>query len=67
MAAEILLGRIYAQRQCARLEEAEKRAQLVIDHQRVTVAATRRSQQDRHVDERFVVDEVKKMLEQTGV
>src|SRR5471032_3444153 len=47
---KILVGRVDAQRQCACLEEAEERPQLVVDHQGMALAAAGGSQQDWLVD-----------------
>ena len=64
---EIAVGGVDAQRQGARLEEAEERAQLMVDHQRMALAAAGGGQQDGGVDQCVLVDEVEEMLEQPGV
>ncbi|KKD57274.1 hypothetical protein VM57_10660 [Stenotrophomonas maltophilia] len=64
---EIAVGGVDAQRQGARLEKAEERAQLMVDHQRVALAAAGRGQQDGGVDQCVLVDEVEEMLEQPCV
>src|SRR2546427_1394158 len=64
---EILVGRVHAQRQRARLEEAEQRPQLVVDHQGMALTATGGRQQHGLVDQGVLVDEVEEVLEQSGV
>ncbi|KAG1462251.1 hypothetical protein G6F57_013985 [Rhizopus arrhizus] len=64
---EIAVGGIDAQRQGAGLEEAEERPQRVVDHQRVAFAAASGGQQDGGIDQRVLVDEVEKVLEQPRV
>jgi hypothetical protein len=61
---EIGFGGIHANRQGQGLEETEQRAQLMIEHQRVTFAATGGCQQDRCVDQRIQVDQIEQVLEQ---
>jgi len=55
---EIGFGGIYADRQGQGLEEAEQRAQLVIEYQRVTFAAAGGGQQHRGVDQRVEANQV---------
>ena len=60
---EIAIGGVDTQWQGARLE-AEERAQLMVDHQRVALAATGGGQKDGGVDQCVLVDEVEEVLEQ---
>uniref|UniRef100_A0A914YQ42 Uncharacterized protein n=1 Tax=Panagrolaimus superbus TaxID=310955 RepID=A0A914YQ42_9BILA len=64
---EIAIGCVHAQGQGAGLEEAEERPQLMVDHQRVALAAAGGGQQDRGIDQRILVDEIEEVLEQAGV
>lgn len=64
---EVAVGGVKAGGQRPRLEEAEERAQLVFDHQRVPVAAAGGSQKDRLVRQSRGVDQVDQVLEKARV
>ncbi len=54
-------------RQRVRLQETEQRPQLVVDHQRMALAAAGRRQQHRRIHQRFQPDEIDQVLEQPGI
>ena len=54
-------------RERLRLEEAEQRPQLMLDHQRMPRAAAGRAEQDRLSGERKRVEQVEQMLEEPAV
>ncbi|MPN02432.1 hypothetical protein SDC9_149648 [bioreactor metagenome] len=64
---EILLDGIDPDGQRERLEEAEQRSQLVVDHQCMAVTAAGGRKQHGHVCQRLVVHKIEQMLEQPRI
>ena len=64
---EIRVGGVDPGRERLRLEEAEERPQLVLDHQRMSRAAAGRAEQHRLSDERQRVEQVEQVLEEPAV
>ena len=64
---EVAVCGVDAGRQGRRLEEAEERPQVMLDHQSVTVPTAGRGEQHRLACERGGVEKVEEMLEESGI